>query len=83
MPLTSEDMYSTEKNGTINTDYCKWCYKDGEFVEKTRALSSNGEPGGTRFVERCPVFWTIPSGIGEGRPCFALHSSLILNPIFT
>ena len=34
MPLTSEDMYSTEKDGSINKDYCKWCYKDGEFVDK-------------------------------------------------
>ena len=34
MPLTSEDMYSTEKDGSINKDYCKWCYKEGEFVDK-------------------------------------------------
>ena len=34
MPLTSEDMYSTEKDGSINKDYCKWCYKDGEFIDK-------------------------------------------------
>lgn len=23
MPLTSEDMYATEKDGSINKDYCK------------------------------------------------------------
>ena len=33
MPLTSEDMYATEKDGTVNKDYCKWCYDKGEFVE--------------------------------------------------
>ena len=34
MPLTSEDIFATEKDGSKNEDYCKWCYKDGEFLDK-------------------------------------------------
>ena len=29
MPLTDEDMLSREADGSINDDYCKWCYADG------------------------------------------------------
>ena len=31
MPLENEIM-SKEKDGSINEDYCKWCYKDGNFT---------------------------------------------------
>ena len=47
MPLTSEDMYSTEKDGSINKDYCKWCYKDGEFVDKVSTED---------YIETCSKF---------------------------
>ena len=30
-PLEDEIM-SKEKDGSINEDYCKWCYKDGNFT---------------------------------------------------
>ena len=33
MPLTSPDLYSTNKDGTPNEDYCKWCYDKGEFSD--------------------------------------------------
>ena len=32
MPLTDEDMLSREADGSINDDYCKWCYADGKFA---------------------------------------------------
>ena len=47
MPLTSGDMYSTEKDGSINKDYCKWCYKDGEFVDKVSM---------EEYIEMCSKF---------------------------
>ncbi|MCI6701406.1 MAG: helix-turn-helix domain-containing protein [Solobacterium sp.] len=31
MPL-EDDIMSKEKDGSINEDYCKWCYKDGNFT---------------------------------------------------
>ncbi len=47
MPLTSDEMLSKEKDGTINPDYCKWCYADGEFVEKCSM---------EEFIEKCSQF---------------------------
>ncbi len=34
MPITSNDQLGWEKDGTTNEDYCKHCYKDGEFIDK-------------------------------------------------
>lgn len=31
MPL-EDDYLSKETDGTINEDYCKWCYNEGKFV---------------------------------------------------
>ena len=31
MPL-EEPMFSREKDGTVNAQYCKWCYADGAFM---------------------------------------------------
>ena len=33
MPLDDSSI-SKENDGTINEEYCKWCYIDGEFVYK-------------------------------------------------
>lgn len=33
MPLASDDLYGTNKDGSINEDYCKWCYDKGEFID--------------------------------------------------
>ena len=33
MPLDSDDLLATNLDGTINTDYCKYCYKDGKFID--------------------------------------------------
>ena len=27
-----DEIMSKEKDGSINEDYCKWCYKDGNFT---------------------------------------------------
>ena len=34
MPITSNELLGTNKNGSLNSDYCKYCYKDGEFIDK-------------------------------------------------
>ena len=34
MPITSIEQLGTNKNGSINKDYCKYCYKNGEFIDK-------------------------------------------------
>lgn len=34
MPIESNDLFGTNKDGSINNDYCKYCYMDGEFIDK-------------------------------------------------
>ena len=34
MPITQKGLLGTNKDGRINTDYCKYCYLDGEFIDK-------------------------------------------------
>ena len=36
MPLTEDEMFSREPDGSINKDYCKWCYADGKFVYSSK-----------------------------------------------
>ena len=32
MPLNDENIISREPDGTLNDEYCKWCYTDGKFT---------------------------------------------------
>ena len=32
MPLNEDDILSRETDGTINEEYCKWCYHDGKYT---------------------------------------------------
>ena len=32
MPLDKPDLFGTEKDGTINQEYCIYCYKNGAFT---------------------------------------------------
>ena len=33
MPMgDTEEMYGTDKDGSKSTDYCKYCYENGEFT---------------------------------------------------
>lgn len=34
MPMESEEVYGTNKDGSLNSDYCKYCYINGEFIDK-------------------------------------------------
>ena len=34
MPITDKELLGTNKDGSINEDYCKYCYQDGEFIDK-------------------------------------------------
>lgn len=33
MPMESDDLLGTNKDGSLNQEYCKYCYKDGEFID--------------------------------------------------
>ena len=34
MPITSQEQLGREKDGRINKFYCKYCYANGEFIDK-------------------------------------------------
>ena len=33
MPMTDKSMFGTNGDGTKNSDYCIYCYKDGKFTQ--------------------------------------------------
>lgn len=33
MPLSQENLYGSNQDGTRNEDYCCYCYKDGAFTD--------------------------------------------------
>ncbi len=47
MPMTSDDVCGTNADGSANFDYCKYCYKDGEFVDKVSM---------EEYIEMCSQF---------------------------
>jgi len=34
MPIMSEDQLGVNKDGSLSEDYCKYCYLNGEFIDK-------------------------------------------------
>ncbi|MGN0533849.1 MAG: zinc ribbon domain-containing protein [Eubacterium sp.] len=34
MPITANEQLGTNSDGSINNDYCKYCYENGEFIDK-------------------------------------------------
>lgn len=38
MPLDNEEMLGTEKDGSKNHEYCKYCYADGAFIHPDMKL---------------------------------------------
>ena len=47
MPLTSDEMFGTNADGSVNEDYCKWCYDKGEFLDKCSM---------EEYIEKCSQF---------------------------
>jgi len=33
MPMTAPEHFGTNKDGSANTDYCSYCFKDGVFTQ--------------------------------------------------
>ena len=34
MPIISDEQLGKNEDGSINDDYCKYCYRDGKFIDK-------------------------------------------------
>ena len=47
MPITSDKQLGTNKDESINNDYCKYCYKDGKFIDKVTM---------EEYIEMCSEF---------------------------
>lgn len=47
MPLKSDSELGTEKDEKLNTDHCKYCYKNGEFIDKVDM---------NEYIEMCSKF---------------------------
>lgn len=38
MPLVNQELLGTEKDGSKNQDYCKYCYQNGTFTNPESTL---------------------------------------------
>lgn len=38
MPLDNPDLLGTEKDGSNSHEYCKYCYRDGAFINPNMSL---------------------------------------------
>lgn len=47
MPITGDNLLGTNKNGSINQDYCKYCYTNGKFIY---------DVGVEEFIDMCSQF---------------------------
>ena len=47
MPMESEDIFGTDADGSLNEDYCKYCYANGEFIDKVSM---------EEYIEMCSQF---------------------------
>jgi len=45
MPLSEEELFGTEKDGSKNEDYCIYCYKEGAFTEPDLTIDVMVEKG--------------------------------------
>ena len=47
MPISSTIDLGTTKDGSLNKDYCKYCYKNGEFIDNVSL---------EEYIEKCSQF---------------------------
>ena len=47
MPISGEEQFGTNKNGSLNKDYCKYCFENGEFIDKVSM---------EEYIEMCSKF---------------------------
>lgn len=47
MPITDNSQLGTNKDGSINEDFCKYCFVNGEFVNKISM---------EEYIEMCSKF---------------------------
>jgi hypothetical protein len=68
MPMTSQEHFGTEKNGSLSNDYCSYCYKDGQFSSPDQTME--------QMIETCIPF-IVQQGMDESE---ARKSMLAIMP---
>jgi len=53
MPLTKEENKGTNKDTTLNEEYCKFCFQNGTFVHPNRTMEEQIEKG----IEMSKKLW--------------------------
>lgn len=48
MPLNEKHLFSRNVDGSLNSDYCKYCYQDGGFVNPNETMEE--------MIETCIPF---------------------------
>ena len=43
MPMDTPELWGTEKDGTKNSEYCKYCFTDGQFTHPDLTLDEMKE----------------------------------------
>lgn len=47
MPITSDEQLGTNNDGSTSLDYCKYCFTNGEFIDKVSM---------EEYIEMCSQF---------------------------
>ena len=63
MPLSGTELMGTEKEGSINSDYCKYCYSRGSFENPDQTLE--------QMIDTC-----VPFMVEQGMDADQARSSL-------
>lgn len=67
MPMTSPEHFGREKDGSVNEDYCCYCYSDGALVNPGQTLEE--------MIETCVPFM-VEQGMEKERAKATLESIL-------
>jgi len=51
MPLDNPELFGTEKDGSLNPDYCKYCYQNGHFTHPEMTLDKM-EKRMTKYMQK-------------------------------
>ena len=48
MPIEKPEQFGTNADGSVNQDYCIYCYKDGKFIDDVSM---------EEYIDMCSQYW--------------------------
>lgn len=54
MPIERADQFGTEKDGSYSSEYCHYCYQNGEWTDPNMSLTQAVEKG-HEAIDQMPV----------------------------